>query len=189
MSRNSEFDIQGVCHVALVCSDMAKTVEFYTEVLGMTLAKTVEIPGGGQHFFFDMGCGEYVAFFWFPDAPERAPGIASPRSYPGLGDELMSAHGSMNHLSFRVPLERFEEYVERLHEKGVKTGPILNHDDSEWTVSAEVHDGTFIRSVYFMDPDGILLEFSAWTKEVGGPEDIRHAPATADGTRKPLVDV
>src|SRR5699024_10165770 len=98
MTTNTEFEIQGLCHVALVCRDMARTVEFYTDVLGMTLAKTVEIPGGGQHFFLDMGCGEYVAFFWFPDAPERAPGIASPESYPGGSGDLTSAHGSMNHL-------------------------------------------------------------------------------------------
>ena len=31
----------------------------------------------GQHFFFDSGGGDCLAFFWFPDAPEPAPGVAS----------------------------------------------------------------------------------------------------------------
>lgn len=185
MNGNREFEIQGLCHVALVCEDMARTVDFYTGVLGMTLAKTIELPGGAQHFFFDMGCGEYIAFFWFPDAPGHAPGIAAPAAQPAVGD-ITSAHGSMNHLSMRVPLEKFDEYVERLRAKGIETGPVLNHDESEYGVSAEVHEGTFIRSVYFQDPDGIVLEFSAFTRPVGGPRDVRHAPAMADGGRRPL---
>src|SRR5262249_48921819 len=32
--RNEEFDLGGVNHLALVCSDMKRTVEFYTAVLG-----------------------------------------------------------------------------------------------------------------------------------------------------------
>ena len=35
----------------------------------------------------------------------------------------------------------------------------------------------FVRSIYFQDPDGILLEFAAWTRELG-PDDVRHEPAT-----------
>jgi catechol 2,3-dioxygenase-like lactoylglutathione lyase family enzyme len=54
--HNQEFDLGGVNHLALVCSDMKRTVEFYTQVLGMRLIKTLDLPGGsGQHFFFDMG--------------------------------------------------------------------------------------------------------------------------------------
>ena len=42
--RNEEFDLGGVNHLALVCSDMKRTVEFYTEVLGMRLIKTINLP-------------------------------------------------------------------------------------------------------------------------------------------------
>mgnify|MGYP000312505887 CR=1 FL=1 len=55
---------KGINHIALVCRDMKETVQFYTEVLNMPLFKTVELPGGGQHFFFDCGGGAAVAFFW-----------------------------------------------------------------------------------------------------------------------------
>jgi catechol 2,3-dioxygenase-like lactoylglutathione lyase family enzyme len=171
-----EFEIQGICHLALVCSDMERTVDFYTNVLGMPLVKTVELPqGGGQHFFFDIGGGSYLAFFWFPDAPPAAPGVASAADLPGRG-EILSAVGSMNHVAFTVPAEKFEEYQQRLIDKGVDTGIILNHDDSEWGVAAQMHDGVFIRSLYFRDPDGILLEFAAWTRELT-PDDVRHKPA------------
>ena len=40
----------------------------------------------GQHFFFDIGNGDTLAFFWFPNAPEAAPGVASPAGMPGRGD-------------------------------------------------------------------------------------------------------
>ena len=49
---NEKFDIQGINHLALVCQDMKKTVDFYSGVLGMPLTKTIELPGDmGQHFF------------------------------------------------------------------------------------------------------------------------------------------
>src|SRR5580698_1912500 len=82
--RNEEFDLGGVNHLALVCSDMKRTVEFYTEVLGMRLIKTLNLPGNsGQHFFFDMGGGNALAFFWFPDAPDPVPGVSAPVTVPG----------------------------------------------------------------------------------------------------------
>ena len=53
----------------------------------MPLIKTVELPGGmGQHFFFDCGGGNALAFFWFPDAPAKVPGLTHPGAMPGLGD-------------------------------------------------------------------------------------------------------
>ena len=176
--RNPKFELRGINHLALVCKDMARTVDFYTNVLGMPLVKTIDLPMGmGQHFFFDAGGGDCVAFFWFPDAPEAQPGISSAAVLPGKGD-LATAHGSMNHVAFDVPPERFDEYVAKLQAAGVATSEVANHDDSEWGVSKEVHDGVFIRSVYFFDPDGILLEFACWTRTLG-PEDVQVAPKTA----------
>jgi catechol 2,3-dioxygenase-like lactoylglutathione lyase family enzyme len=180
------FQYRGVNHLALVCRDMARTVDFYTNVLGMPLIKTIELPAGtGQHFFFDMGNGDSLAFFWFPDAPAAAPGIAQAGMMPGDGS-IVSAHGSMNHVAFDVPVDKFDAYVQKLKDKGVAVSPVLNHDDSESTVAKVMHDGVFVRSVYFRDPDGVLLEFACWTKQFG-PEDIAHAPANANGERVQLV--
>jgi len=179
---NAEFEIRGVNHLALTCRDMAKTVEFYRDILGMPLTKTIDLPGGmGQHFFFDIGNGDSLAFFWFPNAPERQPGFASPQALPGEGS-MITAHGSMNHIAFDVPPEKFDEYLERLKAKGVKVSMVMNHDDSPAQVARELHPGVFVRSVYFFDPDGACLEFAAWTRPMTAA-DVAHDPMTAEGTK------
>lgn len=176
--ENKEFELRGINHLALVCRDMARTVDFYSNVLGMPLTKTIELPRGmGQHFFFDIGNGDSLAFFWFPDAPESAPGIAAPDALVGAGS-LVSAHGSMNHVAFDVPAEKIEGYRDRLIAKGIEVTEIINHDNSPAQVSRTMNDDVFVRSIYFFDPDGILLEFASWTKELG-PDEARHLPATA----------
>jgi catechol 2,3-dioxygenase-like lactoylglutathione lyase family enzyme len=183
---NTEFELGGLCHLALVCSDMEKTVDFYTNTLGMRLAKTVELPRGlGQHFFFDMGADQYLAFFWFENAPAAAPGIASAADIPGEGD-IATAIGSMNHVSFKIPVDKFDEYQAKLEARGVHTGKIMNHDDSETGNATEMHDGVFVRSMYFFDPDGILLEFAAWTRALT-PDDVRHEPVNAEGRKAVVV--
>ena len=179
---NPVFELRGVNHLALVCQDMERTVRFYRDVLGMPLVKTIDLPdGAGQHFFFDIGNGDCLAFFWFPDAPPAAAGQSSPANLPGHGS-IATAHGSMNHIAFDVAPEKFDAYCERLKARGVALSPVLNHDDSRYQVSREVTDRVFVRSVYFFDPDGVCLEFAAWTK-VFGREDVAHDPMTATGER------
>jgi catechol 2,3-dioxygenase-like lactoylglutathione lyase family enzyme len=39
---NTEFEFGGIHHLALTCSDMQRTVDFYTNILGMKLVKTLE---------------------------------------------------------------------------------------------------------------------------------------------------
>jgi len=179
MSRpqNTEFDFLGVNHLALVSSDMARTVEFYSGVLGMPLIKTIDLPRGmGQHFFFDLGHGDSLAFFWFPDAPAAQPGVASAKRgmLPGP-----SAHGSMNHIAINVPEEKLDEYYDKLRAKGIECSRVINHDDSPMQASLETTPTTFVRSIYFYDPDGIALELAAWTRELPKDGDVRHAPANA----------
>jgi catechol 2,3-dioxygenase-like lactoylglutathione lyase family enzyme len=178
---NTEFELGGINHLALVCSDMQRTVDFYSNVLGMRLIKTVELPNGmGQHFFFDCGGGSALAFFWFPHAPEKVPGVTHAGAMPGLGD-ITSAVASMNHVALHIPVDKFYEYRDRLIAKGVEVGHVLFHDDSPSTVATRMHDGVYVGSLYFLDPDGILLEFAAWTRELT-PADVRHTPAAARPT-------
>jgi catechol 2,3-dioxygenase-like lactoylglutathione lyase family enzyme len=66
----------------------------------------------GQHFFFDAG--------------------------NGIG-EILSAVGSLNHLAFHVPAEKFDEYRKKLKDKGVRVRPVLNHDESPAQVSATLN--------------------------------------------------
>ncbi len=166
MATNEKFDIRGINHLALVCRDMKKTVDFYSGVLGMPLIKTIELPAGmGQHFFFDIGKGDALAFFWFPDAAESQAGISHAPALVGQGD-ITTAHASMNHVAFDVPEEKIEEYQQKLKAAGVEITEVVNHDASETQASPEVTDTTFVRSIYFKDPDGILLEFASWTREL-----------------------
>jgi catechol 2,3-dioxygenase-like lactoylglutathione lyase family enzyme len=185
--KNPVFEIRGVNHLALVSSDMARTVDFYSNVLGMPLVKTIKLPhGGGQHFFFDIGNGDCLAFFWFPDAPPPSPGVASPRYAFGLGpgrpDDILTAQASMNHIAFDVPPERIDEYREKLAARGIRCSVVVNHDDSEMGVSKERTESTFVRSIYFLDPDGIMLEFAAWTRRMTDG-DVRHEPASPTPSR------
>lgn len=182
-SRNREFDIRGVNHLALVCRDMARTVEFYRDVLGMPLIKTIDLPGGkGQHFFFDIGNGDSLAFFWFADAPDAAPGIASPAALPTRGS-FITAHGSMNHIALNIPAERFDEYHQRLIDKGIEVSRVLNHDNSETQTADTLNDDVYVRSVYFFDPDGVCLEFAAWLGDFD-EGDVAHDPMQADGSKR-----
>ena len=181
MSKNEKFELRGVNHIALVTSDMARTVRFYRDVLGMPLVKTLTLPQGmGQHFFFDIGNGDCLAFFWFPNAPASQPGISNSAALPGVGD-ITSAHASLNHLAFNVPLECFLEYRKKLIDAGVEVSPVLDHDDSEYQVAKEFHPGVFVRSFYFFDPDGVMLEFASWTRQMGCPEDVTQHPFNAAG--------
>jgi hypothetical protein len=89
----------------------------------------------------------------------------------------------MNHLAFHVPAERFDDYRQRLIGKGVEVGPVLNHDDSASQVAPVLHPGVFIRSFYFTDPDGVMLEFACWTREFS--DDKPYAAPRTGGERRP----
>lgn len=183
---NPIFDLTGVNHLALVARDMAETVDFYTNILGFKLTKTLETPDKGQHFFFDMGNGrDAVAFFWWADAPPDAPGIA--RSDRMDGGRGRSAIGSMNHVAFDVTAEKIEEYRDRLRAKGVEVTEVVNHADSlkgghkaDYDPKNPDADGgdVFVRSIYFKDPNDIRLEFACWTREFTD-DDVAHAGKTA----------
>ena len=171
----------GINRIALVARDMAETVDFYTRVLEMPLVKTINLPNGGQHFFFDTGNGGTVSFLWFPDAPKEAPGIGNvvvtPENQFGF-----TAVGSMNHLAFTVPLEKFDEYADRLRARGIKNLTIKNHNHPPFPpATAEPVAGTWVKSMYFPDPNGARLEFAAYT--VPFTEDNLVCPPT-DATGK-----
>lgn len=168
---NKSFEINGLHHMALVCKDMERTVDFYTNTLGMNLNKGFDLDGGyGQHFFFDMGDGQELAFFWFNDAETAKPGIASAANLVASGKgTITSAHGSMNHVAFSVSKDKIDDYRDELVSRGVDCSNVVNHDD---VISGDAKrtsdmptDKTWLRSFYFFDPDGIMLEFCATLSE------------------------
>jgi catechol 2,3-dioxygenase-like lactoylglutathione lyase family enzyme len=59
---------RGLHHFALLCSDVERTVKFYQEVLEFPLTEIFENRDykGSNHFFFDIGNGNLLAFFDLP---------------------------------------------------------------------------------------------------------------------------
>ena len=200
-TRSKEFDVRGINHLALVVNDMAETMRFYTEVLGCPLVRSQELADGGQQAFFAISDETLISVVWYPDAPEADLGLAY--SPFGIVDEktgqhrlgadarprVQSAAGGMHHLAFDIPLEKQEEYKERLREHGIPCTEINHHiaygngkQASHPTLlpnDAEAID-EFVNSIYFPDPDGRTFEFAAWTRPLV-PDDVTHIPARAPG--------
>ena len=96
----------GVHHLALLSSDVERTIGFYQDVLGFPLTELFENRDyrGSTHFYFDIGGGNSLAFFDFPGLDL------------GPYSEVL---GSMHHLAISVTEERQAELRERLEEAGV----------------------------------------------------------------------
>ena len=97
---------RGIHHLALLSSDVDRTIEFYQGVLGFPLTELFENRDyrGSTHFFFDIGNGNLLAFFDFPGLD--------------LGP-YAEVLGSLHHLALSVTPERQAEIRQRLDEAGV----------------------------------------------------------------------
>jgi catechol 2,3-dioxygenase-like lactoylglutathione lyase family enzyme len=58
----------GIHHMALLSSDVERTIRFYQDLLEFPLTEIFENRDykGSNHFFFDVGNGNLLAFFDFP---------------------------------------------------------------------------------------------------------------------------
>jgi len=69
-------------------------------------------------------------------------------------DQLNSEESTLHHIALNVALEDFESEKTRLESLGLK-------------VNAMVHEWLHVRSLYFRDPEGNLLEFVCYDASVG----------------------
>ena len=97
MTRKIEGGVKGVDHVAYVTFKPEETIHFYRDILGFPMVHCILAPAWGNepqpdfvHFFFDVGNGDSIAFFWFKDAPEAVPGISAPMALPGEASRATS---------------------------------------------------------------------------------------------------
>jgi catechol 2,3-dioxygenase-like lactoylglutathione lyase family enzyme len=98
---------RGIHHVALLCADVERTVRFYQEVLEFPLTEIFENRDykGSNHFFFDIGNGNLLAFF----------------DMPGLGlGPYGEVLGGLHHLAISVEPERWERLKANLGRAGVE---------------------------------------------------------------------
>jgi catechol 2,3-dioxygenase-like lactoylglutathione lyase family enzyme len=98
---------QGVHHVALLSSDVERTIRFYQELLEFPLTEIIENRDyrGSNHFFFDLGHGNLIAFFDFPGLD--------------LGP-YAEVLGGLHHLAISVERGRWEQLKARLDDAGVE---------------------------------------------------------------------
>ena len=97
---------RGVHHVALLSSDVERTIRFYQETLGFPLTEIFENRDyrGSTHFFFDIGHGNLLAFFDFPGLD--------------LGP-YAEVLGGLHHIAISVPPEQWTAAKARLEAAGV----------------------------------------------------------------------
>lgn len=134
----------GIHHAAYRCRDAEQTRWFYEDVLGLPLAMTLVeevVPGLGDkvpfmHLFFELGNGEYIAFF-------DQPGTATP-------EHFRMAHSFDRHIAFEVQDEAtLRAWMKRINGMGVSCFGPLDHG--------------FVRSIYMYDPNGTQVEFTIRT--------------------------
>ena len=98
---------RGVHHVALLSSDVERTIRFYHELLEFPLTDLFENRdfAGSTHFFFDIGIGNALAFF----------------DLPGLDlGPYAEVLGGLHHLAISVEPERWAHLRAKLDAAGVE---------------------------------------------------------------------
>lgn len=102
---------RGVHHVALICSDVERTVQFYDGLLGFPLIEMFENRDyeGSTHFFFDIGHGNTLAYF-------DLPGLDL-----GPYQEVLGGH---HHLAISIERSQWEAARARLEAAGVETAHV-----------------------------------------------------------------
>ena len=98
---------RGLHHFAVVARDVEETVRFYQELLEFPLTEIFENRDyrGSNHFFFDIGNNNLLAFFDFPGLD--------------LGP-YAEVLGGLHHIAISVEPERWERLRRKLDDAGVE---------------------------------------------------------------------
>ncbi|MGA3003676.1 MAG: VOC family protein [Acetobacteraceae bacterium] len=136
--------IQGLWETHLTVADLDRSIAFYRDVIGLTLAHTVP--------------ERHAAFFW----------IGQPRqAMLGLWSIHTSPMAMRLHYAFQVTLDDVQASIAALRRAGLEPvaggggRPIDEPEVIPWIPAA---------SVYFKDPDGHSLEFIAMLPELPQPQ-------------------
>jgi len=134
--------IKGLHHNAYRCRDSEQTRQFYEDFLGLPLAGTLEIgetKSGRKtavlHTFYRLDDGSFLAFFEAPDMPF----------------EFKAQHDFDLHIALEVDEAVLSDMLAKGTACGIETRGISEHE--------------FVRSIYFRDPNGYVIELTAKTPE------------------------
>lgn len=146
-------DVQSIHHVAYRCKDAKETADFYTDIVGLPYTFAVaedRNPTTGEahpymHLFFQLGDGNFLAFFELPEEPDMGRDEKTPNW--------------VQHLAFNVgDMETLNKKRAHLEANGIDViGPT---------------DHTICQSIYFYDPNGHRLEFLVPTTTPQMVEDL-----------------
>ena len=122
----------GVHHLVLIASDLDATVRFYTEILQMRLVKVIENRDDptSTHIFIDMGGGNLLAFFDFPEHGTNP---------------TVRGIGAMHHVAIKASPDKYQAIVATLERQGI---------------AHSIHGSAAAGSVYMRDPDDIMIEIT-----------------------------
>ena len=133
--------IKGLHHNAYRCRDAEETRKFYEDFLGLPLVNAFRIEEtmtgrrtggvGVLHAFFQLDDGSSLAFFEAPHMPF----------------EFKDQHDFDLHIALEVEPDVLEAMFERGKREGREVRGISDHK--------------FIRSIYFRDPNGFVIELTA----------------------------
>ena len=136
--------IKGLHHNAYRCRDSEQTRQFYEDFLGLPLAGSLEIratktgrPTSVLHTFYRLDDGSYLAFFEAPDLPF----------------EFKEQHDFDLHIALEVEPPVLDAMLAKGRVRGMEVRGISDHE--------------FVRSIYFRDPNGYVIELTAKTPEHG----------------------
>jgi catechol 2,3-dioxygenase-like lactoylglutathione lyase family enzyme len=165
-------------HTAYVAKDLEKTRAFYEDILGFPLIATwceqEELFGAERtycHCFFGLGDGSALAFFQFADPKDQAE----------FGPELASS--PFRHVALNVDKETQDELERRILAAGIEPPQtyILEHG--------------YCRSLYVVDPDGMIVEFTCDAEHADQINAVRLKDAHSElkrwlaGDHRPNNDV
>jgi glyoxalase family protein len=143
----------GMHHITLIGSNRQATIDFWEGILGMPFVfeqPNLDVPEE-NHIYFDPGDGCLMTFFVREDRennPEPTPEVI----------------GNVHHLAFNVPRETYDRAVAGLEEAGYRNSGAI--------------DRGFMDSLYFRDPNGLLIELA--TYKFTPPPGYTHAYVLAE---------
>ena len=135
--------VKGLGEVSIRVMDLDLMHKFYEEVIGLEVLRRDE---GFVFFKIAEGYGGHTQNLALFKASERW--LLETKS-----EQLNPAETTLHHIALNVALEDLESEKMRLEGLGLK-------------VNATVHEWIHVRSMYFSDPEGNLLEFVCYDETV-----------------------
>jgi glyoxylase I family protein len=135
VTEQKRMQLRGLHHLTLISSDLARTIAFYRDLLGLAIVSDgpSDDDPGTRHVWFGALDGEpgmLLSFLHYPDLPKGVVGT-----------------GSTHHFALIVEsVEEQEAWRDYLRHQGVEC--------------TDVFDRGSFRSIYVRDPDGHIVEIA-----------------------------